>query len=57
MKAEGPDDAGEAKTEAQRRSLQAAVVAIEMYLATKAGKVERAKRVQTHESLDANGID
>jgi hypothetical protein len=44
MKAERPDDAREAKTDARRRSRQAAVVAIETYLATQTRKEEPAHK-------------
>jgi hypothetical protein len=40
MESERPDDVHEAKAAAQRRSLRAAVIAIETYLATRAGKDE-----------------
>jgi hypothetical protein len=44
MKGERPDDAQEAMTDARRRSRQAAIVAIETYLATRTRKEEPARK-------------
>jgi hypothetical protein len=58
MKAERPEDAREAITDARRRSRQAAVMAIESYLATQISKEKPThKRAETHKSIDSNGMD
>jgi hypothetical protein len=53
MKAERPEDVPEAITDARRRSRQAAVKAIETYLAIQGGKTTPTrKRAENHKSIN-----